>query len=342
MEFARPLLFALFAAAIAAVVFLFIANRRRTRELSSYAATAVWRAVRDRHAPGREQARIVLIGLALATLVVGLAGPKFGTIFEEVRRRGVDLVVAVDVSKSMLAEDFAPNRLEKAKHQLSALLDKLQGDRVAILPFAGESFLLCPLTLDYSAAKLYLSILDADSIPTAGTNISAAIETAETAFEETERKHKVILLLTDGENLQGDAGETARKAAEKGVVIYPIGIGSPDGAPIPIRDKDGNLSYKKDRSGQVVMTKLDETALEKIALLTGGKYYRSSYGELELGWFIDELTKMDKKDLKSQVISRKRERYFAFAFAALALLLIEAALPDRRIRRKKEKEATGP
>ncbi|MCZ7585063.1 MAG: VWA domain-containing protein [Deltaproteobacteria bacterium] len=250
MEFARPILFLLLIAVAAAAVFLIVSARRKRRALARFADPAVWTAVRAMHVPGRETLRVVLAALALALLVVGLAGPKFGTVFEEARRRGVDLVVAVDVSKSMLAEDFAPNRLGKAKHQLSALLDKLQGDRVAVMPFAGEAFLLCPLTLDYSAAKLYLGILDADSIPTPGTNLTAAIDTARTAYEEMDRKHKVLLLLTDGESHEEGAAEAAQKAADEGVVIYTIGIGTPDGVPIPVRDDEGNLQYKKRPQGR--------------------------------------------------------------------------------------------
>ncbi len=336
MDFARPIFFTLFVLVAAAGVLMIVAADRRRRELEKFASSAVWKAVRERFTPGRELTKGLCLAAAMALLVTGVAGPRFGTVYEEVRRRGVDLVVAIDVSNSMLAEDFAPSRLGKAKHQLSALLDKLEGDRVAIMPFAGQAYLMCPLTLDYSAAKLYLSILDEDSIPVKGTNIAAAVETALTAFEKMERKHKVILLLTDGEGLEGDAAEAAKKAADEGVIIHTIGIGSPDGVPIPIRDDEGNLAYKKDRRGEVVMSKLDETTLEKISLLTGGKYYRSSYDEMELDWFMKQLAGMEKKDLKSQVISRKKERYFAFAALALAVLAAEALLPDRRIRRKKK------
>jgi Ca-activated chloride channel homolog len=336
MDFARPIYFALLIFVAAAGLLMIAAAHRRKSDLENYASSAVWKVIRDRFTPGREITRAACVLSALVFIVTGIAGPRFGTVYEEVRRRGVDLVVAVDVSKSMLAEDFAPSRLGKAKHQLTALLDKLEGDRVAIMPFAGQAYLMCPLTLDYSAAKLYLSILDENSIPTPGTNIAVAIEKALTAFEKMERKHKVVLLLTDGESLEGDAVKAAEDAASEGVAIHTIGIGSPEGVPIPIRGDDGNLAYKKDKRGEVVLSKLDETTLEKIALLTGGKYYRSSYDEMELDWFLDQLAKMEKKDLKSQVVSRKKERYFAFALAAMILLTLEGALPDRRIRRKKK------
>ncbi len=333
MDFARPWLLLLLVAIALLAVWLVRASRRNRAALAEFASADVWRAVRLFAATGRETARIVLVCAALALMVVSLAGPRFGTVFEEVRRRGIDIVVAVDVSKSMLAEDLAPNRLEKAKHQLASLLDQVRGDRVAVLPFAGQAFLLCPLTLDYSAAKLYLSILDVNAIPTPGTNVTAAIETAIEAYESVNRKHKVMLLLTDGESTIGDVEKATEKAKEEGVVIYTIGIGSPEGVPIPQRDEQGNISYLKDKSGQVVLSKLDETQLQKIAETTRGKYYRSSYGELELGWFLEEIEKMDKKDLKSQVITRKRERYFVFALAALAMLAVDAALPERRWRR---------
>lgn len=332
MDFARPWLLLLLVAIALLAVWLVRASQRNRAALAEFASSEVWRAVRVHTAPGRETLRIVLVVVALALMVVALAGPRFGTVFEEVRRRGIDIVVAVDVSKSMLAEDLAPNRLEKAKHQLASLLDQVRGDRVAVLPFAGQAFLLCPLTLDYSAAKLYLSILDVNAIPTPGTNITAAIETATEAYESVNRKHKVMLLLTDGESTVGEVEKATEKAKEEGVVIYTIGIGSPEGVPIPQRDEQGNIAYVKDKSGQVVLSKLDETQLQKIADTTGGKYYRSSYGELELGWFLEEIEKMDKKDLKSQVITRKRERFFVFALAAMMMLAVEAAWPERRVR----------
>ncbi|MCB9478005.1 MAG: VWA domain-containing protein [Deltaproteobacteria bacterium] len=337
MEFARPIAFALLIVVAALLAIMVWAAKRKRAGQAAFASRGLWATIQPTLAPRRDRLRIAFVVSAAALLVMGIAGPRYGTVYEEVRRRGVDLVVALDVSKSMLAEDFAPNRLEKAKHQLESLLDRLQGDRIAIVPFAGEAHLLCPLTLDYSAAKLYLSILDSAAIPTPGTNIAAAITESIAAFEDVDRKHKVMLLLTDGESLQGDALEAARKAAEEGIAIHTIGIGSPDGVPIPITNSAGETEYKKDAAGNVILSKLDEETLESISRITGGTYYRSSYGEMELDWLIDELASMEKRDLKSQVMFRKKERFWPFAVAAFVLLTLEALLPDRPLRKSRKK-----
>ncbi|MBZ0271458.1 VWA domain-containing protein [bacterium] len=342
MELARPFALALLALL---VPFVWLLRREATRRhalLASYADPVVWRAIRPEHAARRERHRVTLTALALGLGLFAFAGPRWGTVYEDASRRGIDVVVGVDVSRSMLAEDFAPNRLQKAKHQLDALLEKLQGDRVAVMAFAGEAYLYCPLTLDYSAARLYLGILSPDAIPTPGTNLEDAIRTGARAFESAERKHKVLLLLTDGENLQGKTLDAARDAAAEGVVIYAIGIGSPEGAPIPIRDAAGEVTYKKDASGKVVMSKLDEDTLKAVAEASGGAYYQSSYGEIELDWFLEEIARMEKKDLKSQVVTRKKDRFWLFAFAAFALLLIEAALPDGPLPRLSRRAERAP
>jgi len=275
--------------------------------------------------------KVSLLLLAFIFLVVGLADPQIGTRLEEVKRKGVDIFIALDVSKSMLAEDVAPNRLEKAKHEIAHFIDQLRGDRIGLIPFAGIAFVHCPLTLDYGAAKLFLNEIDTDIIPTPGTAIAEAIKTAQRSFVARELKHKVLILITDGEDHEGKPVEAAKEAARQGIVIYTIGIGTPGGAPIPVYDAYGNrIGYKKDRQGNVITTKLDVVTLEKIAFETGGKFYISSSGESELDKIYQEISKMEKKELGTRKFTHFEDRFQIFLFLAFVALTLETVMSERR------------
>lgn len=263
-------------------------------------------------------------------LILALADPQIGTKLEEVKREGVDIVTALDVSLSMQAEDIAPNRLEKAKHEIAKLIDILQGDRIGLVAFAGMAHVQCPLTLDYAAAKLFLRMMDTDLIPQPGTALADAIKKSIKMFNKNERKHKVLILITDGESHEGDAEKAAEEAAKEGIVIYTIGLGSERGVPIPVFDRSGNRAgFKKDREGNVVTTKLDPAVLQKIAFLSNGKYYISSNGETELKKIYNEVNKMDKKNLTSKQFTQYEDRYQIFAALAFLFFLLEMILPVR-------------
>ncbi len=272
-----------------------------------------------------------LLILSFAFFVMALARPQIGTKLEQVKRRGVDIFVAMDVSLSMKAEDIKPNRLEKAKHEVANLIDHLQGDRIGLIAFAGNAFVQCPLTLDYSAAKMFLDIMNTNLIPTPGTAIGKAIAVAMKSFVQKERKHKVLILITDGEDNVGDPVKMAEAADKDGIVIYTVGIGSPQGVPIPLTDANGrSLGYKKDQNGNIVLTKLDEVTLEKIALQTGGKYYHATPGEMELNKIYKDISKMQKKELASRIYSQYEDRFQYFLGIGLILLLLEIFIPERR------------
>ena len=275
--------------------------------------------------------KAILILIAVSFLVLSFSRPQLGTRLKTVKREGQDVIIALDVSKSMLAEDIKPNRLAKAKHEVASLIDRLEGDRVGLVAFAGKAFTQCPLTLDYSAAKMFLDAMSPDIIPVPGTAIGEAITKATAAFVEKERKHKVLILITDGEGHEGKPLEIAKEASKEGIVIYTVGIGSVQGVPIPEFDTRGNrLGFKKDRQGQVVMTKLDELTLEKIALETGGKYYRASPGEAELGQIYDDISSMEKKALASKEFAQFEDRFQALVAIALFCLILEFLLTERR------------
>ena len=284
--------------------------------------------------PGYDKRRVVwkniFFILAYIFLVIALADPQIGTKLEQVKRKGVDIIIALDVSNSMKAEDIKPNRLEKAKHEIAQFIDLLKGDRIGLIAFAGMAHLVCPLTLDYGAAKLFLQMMDTDLIPVQGTAIGDAIKVARKAFVQKERKHKVLILITDGEDHEGDPVKEAKEAAKEGIVIYTIGIGSSQGVPIPVYDQNGNeVGFMKDRNGNVVTTKLDMTTLQKIAFVTNGKYYMATSGQSELKKIYDEINKMEKKELSARKFSQYEDRYQIFALIGLIFILLEFFLPVR-------------
>ena len=275
--------------------------------------------------------KAVLLVVASAFLILALARPQWGAKVETVTRRGIDVIVAVDTSLSMLAEDVKPNRLSQARAAVLSLMDMLQGDRIGIVAFAGTSYVACPLTLDYAAAAMFVDVLDPDLLPVPGTAIAAAIRTATAAFPQQERRHKVLILITDGEDHEGDVQAAASAAADAGVVIYTVGLGTPAGEPIPLRNERGDITgYKEDRERRKVTSRLGESALESIAVTTRGKYFRSTPEGIELRKIYEEIAAMDQKALSSRLQTTYEERYAWPLGAALLLLVIESALGDRR------------
>jgi Ca-activated chloride channel homolog len=270
-------------------------------------------------------AAIVLLGLAAAR-------PQVGTKLGVAKRQGVDLVVAIDVSASMQARDLAPSRFEKARREAQSLINMLDGDRVSIVVFSGTAFVQCPLTLDYGAASMLLASTSTEMLPTPGTAIGSAIRAATTSLTPYPERSKVLVLMTDGEDHGSDPAAAAKEAADAGVRIYPVGFGSTAGEPIPLPEEGGS-GYKKDASGQVVLSKLDEATLMDIAEATGGRYLRATDGERELDVLNEEISKMQQGEIESRMFAYYEER-FQFPLAlALGALLLEAFMPDA-VRRK--------
>lgn len=328
LKFANPqYLYALWGVLIIIAFFIYVA-RIREKLLMRFGHMEILKKMMPGYKNSRRIWKAVLTSLVYIFLVIAISGPQIGTRLEEVKREGLDIIVALDVSLSMRAEDIAPNRLEKAKYEINKLIDLLNGDRIGLVAFSGIAHVQSPLTLDYSAARLFLSLMDFDLIPQPGTAIGEAIKAATKAFNQKERKHKVLILITDGEDHESDPVKAAEAAAEEGVIIYTIGLGSPQGVPIPVYDKYGNpAGFKKDRSGNVVTTKLDATTLQQIAYATNGKYYISSSGEAELDEIYKEVSKLEKKELKSRQFSLYENRYQIFLALALLLFIVETFLP---------------
>ncbi|RJP82965.1 MAG: VWA domain-containing protein [Candidatus Zixiibacteriota bacterium] len=307
------------------------AKARRGRRLrEQFASAALLETVAPHLSTARQRVKDGLLLAALGLGLLALADPQVGTRMEEVKREGIDLVVAVDVSNSMLARDVAPSRLDKARHEVRGLLNLLEGDRVALVAFAGKAVVECPLTLDYGAAELFLAVLDPNLISSPGTSVAAAIRTSLQAFGEESHAGKAILLITDGEDHSGEAETAAREAREKGVIIHTVGIGSPQGVPIPQGEQGGD--FRKDRQGNVVVTRLDEATLQRIAEQTGGIYQRCSTGQDELKQITAAIAGLEKGELGAKKFTQYEHRYQPILLLALILLVVEHLLSDRRMR----------
>ncbi len=268
---------------------------------------------------------------ALAAMIVALARPQWGTEVQTVEQQGIEIMVALDVSKSMLAEDLKPNRLTRAKLEISDLMDRLTGDELGLVLFSGKSFIQFPLTSDVATARQFLDAAAPGVISKQGTAIGDAIRTAMTGFDDTRASQKVIIIMTDGEDHDTQPVDAANTAAEKGIIIYTIGFGSPEGSPIPeFNDAGEVIGYKKDRNGETVISKLDEVTLQQIALATGGQYYRASAAGNELSALAGELDKMKKASLESQFESRKIERFQLFLALAIAAMIAAELIPERK------------
>jgi len=311
--------------------FLVHSRRRRARALATFAEAGLLPRLAPDVAPRRRVLRDALRLAALLACVVALAGPRWGFHWEEVRREGVDLLVALDTSKSMLAVDVKPNRLERAKLAVLDLLRLLEGDRVGLVAFAGTAFLQCPLTLDYDAFAQSLAAVDVGIIPRGGTAIGRAIDPAIAAFEGRQGKHAALILITDGEDHEGDVDVAVARAAEHDVKIFTVGIGTVEGELIPLAQGQGQPGFLKDRDGMVVKSRLDEDVLKMIAEKTGGAYVRAAGDALGLdALFRDHIATMERRDLESAIERRFEDRFQLPLLLALMLLCAEALVGDRR------------
>ena len=316
---------------VPALVFFYLwAGMRRRRRIRVFCGPDQQQRLASSLLQGRRRLKAALLILAVGVLVAAMARPRWGYHWEDVKRVGVDIIVAVDVSRSMLAEDISPTRLERARRKLRDFTGMLEGDRIGLVAFAGSSFLQCPLTLDYGAFSMFLSYLSPEMIPVPGTDMAAAIRTATKAFNRQERTSKALILITDGEHHEGDIMQAAQEARREGIRIFVIGIGTPDGTPVPA--VDGSGGFMKDRSGNLVLSRLDEKSLQKIALETDGAYVRSVTGDLDLETIYHGAIKKDveSKELSASRMKRWEERFQWFTAAGLLLLLLEFFIREKR------------
>ena len=268
--------------------------------------------------------------IAILLLIIGLLNPKIGTRLETVTREGVDVVFALDVSKSMLAEDVAPNRLLKAKHILSKAIDQLINDRVGIIIYAGKAYAQLPLTTDYTAAKMFLKNISTDRVPTQGTDIAKAVEMSLSYFESGTEQNRTLFILSDGESHEDGALEAAELASSNGIIINSISLGTAEGGPIPIKQNGIIKSYKKDKDDKVVVTKMDIQTLQQISLSTGGSFIHGIHTNESLDFIKAQLDKMEKVESETELYSDYEDQFQWFLILSLALFVIDYLIPNRK------------
>jgi len=311
-------------------LFLLWANKQRQHALGKLGDSPLLRKLTTSVYWRGRRWRNVLLLLALTFFIIALARPQWGSEVREIKQEGLQVMVALDVSQSMLAEDIKPTRLDRAKLEIADLMKQLDGDEVGLVLFSGASFIQVPLTSDYYTALTYLGSADPSVISRPGTVIGDAIRTSMFGYDSNLSSQKVLVIMTDGEDHETDPLAAAKEVADQGVLIYTIGFGTPEGEPIPVTDEFGQvIDYKRNQGGEVVLSKLDEVTLQSIAQTGNGKYYRASADGSELQNLLSEIDNLQKDQLQSRIETRYIERYQIFLAVALVLLVISELIPDR-------------
>ena len=318
-KFAHPNALFLYILLLVVAVVYFVACKRRTKALRRYGDPELLKEMMPEVSTSRPALKFWLTFTTLCFMVLLLARPQFGTKMETVTRQGIETVIALDISNSMLAEDVAPNRLEKSKNIISKLVEGFADDKVGLIVFAGDAFIQLPITSDFISAKIFLESIDPGLIARQGTNIKAAIDMATRSFTPKEGVGKAIIIITDGENHEGGAMEAAKAAAEKGMMVYVMGVGSPEGAPIPA----GSGDYRRDKKGNIIVTRLNEQMCQEIAAAGNGMYIRIDNTNNAQRILQKEIDKLAKADIETTTYSEYDEQFAVMAWIAFVLLLIE-------------------
>ena len=306
------------------ILIYWYSHRRKNILLSNFADSKLHKLLLPLWSKFKGLIKFSMTLFAIILLIFAIANPQVGSKIEEVKQVGIDVYILLDVSLSMQAQDIKPSRLEKAKHEIAKLIHKLRGDRIGLIVFSGEAFVQFPLTTDYSAANLFLSAVDVNTVPQPGTAIGPAINLAVRSFKQDEETKKVIIVITDGENHEGNVVKIAEDALDKGVSIFTIGLGSTTGAPIPITNANGTqIGYKKDKYNNVVLTKLDENTLKEIADAADGKYYHGTNTEDELDKVYKDLSKFEQTEYGATRITEYEDRFYYLLLPAILLLIFE-------------------
>lgn len=301
----------------------------RRRALKKFGNEEILSTLMPYTSKGRPILKFIILMLALAFFITGIARPQFGSKLKTVKREGVELIIALDVSNSMMAEDIQPNRLERAKRAISRLVDRLKDDKIGLVVFAGDAYTQLPITTDYNSAKLFLNAVNTQIVPKQGTAIGSAIDLAHKSFTPDGEANKAIIVITDGENHEDDAVSSAKAAVDDGIVVHTIGMGLPSGSPIPVL-RNGQTDYLKDRDGNVVVTKLNEQMLEQIAAAGKGIYVRANNAQVGLNSLFDEINKMEKQEMETRTYSEYDDQFQYFFAVGLFLLLLEFVILDRK------------
>ncbi len=330
-RFAHPdYLYALYAVPLVAGLFWYLVLRQN-KLLGNFAAKKLQGILVPFYSRPKIILKYAILLLAILLLIGAAADPQIGTGTEEVKQTGIDVFICLDVSLSMKANDIKPSRLDKAKQQISNLINKLRGDRIGLVIFAGEAYVQFPMTTDYSAASLFLNAVDENSVPQPGTAIASAINLAIKSFDYRTSTQKVIVLITDGEDHEGDIDKAVADAVAKNIKIYTIGLGTPEGSPIPIYNSQGQqVDFKKDGEGNTVITKLDEGILKQIASQGNGKYFKGNNYEDYLDKIYGDLSSLEKAEFGVKKITQFEDRFYYLLAPAIILLLIEFFMSERK------------
>jgi len=312
-------------------LFLYWVQRNRKKMMKRFAEEHLFGEVASQFDPKKARYKHVLLIAGVCFSVLALIRPQWGFQWQEIKRKGLDILVVIDTSNSMMTQDVKPNRLERTKFAVQDLIKKLRGDRIGLIAFSGEPFLICPLTVDYGGFQISLNDLDVSTIPRGGTNIAKAIDEAIKDYDETSSEYKAVIIITDGDNLEGDPKAAARKAKERGIKIYTVGIGSAEGELIRTRNAKGELVFLKDKKGNFVKSRLNERLLKEIALITGGVYVKASGSQFGLDLIYDrELSKFEKREIDVKMKKKYFERFQIPLGIAVILLMIETCVTTRK------------
>lgn len=301
----------------------------KKRNLKRFGDMKIIRSLMPDIALKKQHLKFWILFACTGLFILILAGPQFGSKIETVKKQGIEVMICLDVSNSMLSTDISPSRLDKSKQILSRLIDELENDKIGLIVFAGDAFIQLPITSDYVSAKMFLSSINPAMVPTQGTAIGAAINLAIRSFTPSESTEKTIILITDGENHEDDALGAAKAATEKGIMVNVLGVGSAQGGPIPI---PGSNNFQRDNEGNMIITKLNEQMCQEIAVTGTGMYARTDNTNSALKALLSELNKLSKSEVESKVYSSYDEKYAVFAWIALVLLIVEFFILDRRNR----------
>ena len=274
--------------------------------------------------------KFIFLTIAIVSIIFALSDPQFGSKLEKVKRKGAEIIIALDVSNSMLAEDIKPNRLERAKQAISKLVDNLENDRIGLVVFAGDSYIQVPVTSDYTAAKMFLSSINTNIVSKQGTAIGSAIDLAMNSFTPESEMEKALIIITDGENHEDDAVKAAKLAKEKGITIHTIGMGSPQGAPIPLNKGYGQTIFQQDKDGNTVISKLDQKTLQEIANAGEGVFIRANNTQTGLNKLFERINKMEKKEMEEKIYTEFEHRFQYLLAIALFFILLDFFIPERK------------
>jgi len=312
------------------VMLYLLAQYYKKRALAKFGDLSVIEQLMPFVSKSRPVLKFIFLLIAIISIIFALADPQFGSKLEKVKRKGAEIIIALDVSNSMLAEDIKPNRLERAKQAISKLIDNMENDRIGLIVFAGDAYIQVPVTSDFTAAKMFLSSINTHIVSKQGTAIGSAIDLAMNSFTPESNLDKALIVITDGENHEDDAIEAAELAHEKGITIHTIGMGSPQGAPIPIQKGYGQTVFLKDNDGNTVVSKLDQKTMQEVASAGGGLFIRASNTQVGLNKLFEQINKMDKKEMEEKIYTEFEHRFQYLLGIALFFILLDSFVPERK------------